>query len=62
MRILLLIISKIFIIFSQFEILDARNHTSVDKLKSKSTFLVKDKDSAINGKPTYARILIKRRL
>ena len=46
---------------SQFEILDARNHTSVDKLKSKSTFLVKDKDSAINGKPTYARILIKRR-
>ena len=47
---------------SQFEILDARNHTSVDKLKSKSTLLVKDKDSAINGKPTYARILIKRRL
>jgi hypothetical protein len=46
---------------SQFEILDARNHTSIDKLKSKSTFLVKDKDSAINGKPTYARILIKRR-
>ena len=46
---------------TQFEILDARNHTSVDKLKSKSTFLVKDKDSAINGKPTYARILIKKR-
>jgi hypothetical protein len=46
---------------SQFEILDARNHTSVEKLKSKTTFLVKDKDSAINGKPTYARILIKRR-
>ena len=46
----------------QFEIVDARNYTSVDKLKSKSTFLVKDKDSAINGKPTYARILIKRRL
>ena len=46
---------------SQFEILDARNHTSVDKLKSKSTFLVKDKDSAINGKPTYARILIRRK-
>lgn len=44
---------------SQFEILDARNYTSVDKLKNKSTFLVKDKDSAINGKPTYARILIK---
>ena len=46
---------------SQFEILDARNYTSVDKLKSKSTFLVKDKDSAINGKPTYARILIRRK-
>ena len=45
----------------QFEILDARNHTSVDKLKNKSTSLVKDKDSAINGKPTYARILIKRK-
>ena len=45
---------------SQFEILDARNYTSVDKLKNKSTFLVKDKDSAINGKPTYARILIKK--
>lgn len=46
---------------SQFEILDARDYTNIDKLKSKSTFLVKDKDSAINGKPTYARILIKRR-
>ena len=45
---------------SKFEILDARNYTSVDKLKNKSTFLVKDKDSAINGKPTYARILIKK--
>ena len=52
---------KILFSISQFEILDARNHTSIDKLKSKSTFLVKDKDSAINGKPTYARILIKRR-
>ena len=46
---------------SQFEILDARDYTNIDKLKSKSTFLVKDKDSVINGKPTYARILIKRR-
>ena len=44
----------------EFEILDARDYTNIDKLKSKSTFLVKDKDSAINGKPTYARILIKR--
>ena len=47
---------------TQFEIVDARDYTNVEKLKNKSTYLVKDKDSAINGKPTYARILIKRRL
>lgn len=46
---------------TQFEILDARNYTSVDKLKNKSTLLIKDKDGTINGKTTYARILIKRR-
>lgn len=45
---------------SQFEIVDAKDYTNIDKLKSKSTFLVKDNDSAINGKPTYARILIKK--
>ena len=45
---------------SQFEILDARDYTDIERLKNKSTFLVKDKDSAINGKPTYARILIKK--
>lgn len=44
---------------TQFEIVDARDYTDIERLKSKSTFLVKDKDSAINGKPTYARILIK---
>lgn len=44
----------------KFEIADARDYTNIDKLKSKSTFLVKDKDSAINGKPTYARIFIKK--
>ena len=45
---------------TQFEIVDAREYTNIDKLKRKSTYLVKDKDSAINGKPTYARILIKK--
>ena len=45
--------------YFQFEIVDARDYTNVEKLKNKSTYLVKDKDSAINGKPTYARILIK---
>lgn len=45
---------------SQFEILDARDYTNIDKLKSKSTYLIKDKDSAINGKPTYARMLIRK--
>lgn len=43
----------------QFEILDARDYTSQQKLKNKSTFLIKDADGAINGKPTYARILVK---
>ena len=45
----------------QFEILDARNSSNNAKLQQKNTMLIKDKDSAINGKPTYARILIKRK-
>ena len=44
----------------QFEIVDARDYTNIDKLKSKSTYLIKDKDGIINDKPTYARILIKK--
>lgn len=44
----------------QFEIIDARDCTDINKLKKKSTYLVKDKDSAINGKATYARILIRK--
>jgi hypothetical protein len=43
----------------QFEILDARNYTDNVKLQNKSTYLIKDKDGAINGKATYARILIR---
>lgn len=45
---------------TQFEIIDARTIALNDKQKSKSTFLIKDADSAINGKPTYARIAIKK--
>lgn len=44
----------------QFEIVDARACAYGEKQKSKSTMLIKDADSAINGKPTYARICIKR--
>ena len=45
----------------QFEILDARDYTSIESLKNKTTYLIKDKDGAINGKPTYARILIRKK-
>ena len=45
----------------QFEIMDARDFGKYDRQKNKSTLLVKDNDGAINGKATYARILIKRR-
>lgn len=46
---------------SQFEIVDPRDFTDVERLKSKNTMLIKDKDSAINGKPTYARIAIRKK-
>lgn len=45
----------------QFEIVDARECALTEKTKSKKTFLIKDADGAINGKPTYARITIKRK-
>ena len=45
----------------QFELLDARDYTAIEKLKSKNYGLIKDADGAINGKPKYARILIRRR-
>ena len=44
----------------QFEIVDAREIGLNDRQRNKSTYLIKDADSAINGKPTYARIAIKR--
>jgi hypothetical protein len=47
---------------TQFEIVDARDVALNDKQRNKSTYLIKDADGAINGKPTYARICIKKRL
>ena len=44
----------------QFRIIDARTIALNDKQKNKSTLLIKDADSAINGKATYARILIQK--
>lgn len=46
----------------QFEIVDARTCAYNDKQKNKSTYLIKDADGSINGKPTYARICIRRKL
>lgn len=45
----------------QFEILDARDFGKTEKQKTKSTLLIKDTDGKINGKATYARILIRRK-
>lgn len=45
---------------TQFEIVDARTIALNDKQKNKSTYLIKDADSSINGKAKYARICIKR--
>jgi len=47
---------------TQFEIIDAREVALNDKQKNKSTYLIKDADGAINGKPTYARICIRKKL
>ena len=46
---------------SQFEIVDPRDFTNIERLKLKNSMLIKDKDSAINGKPTYARIAIRKK-
>ena len=45
----------------QFEIVDPRGFTDIERLKSKNSMLIKDKDSAIKGKPTYARIAIRKK-
>ncbi len=46
----------------QFEILDARDFTPIERLQHKNYALIKDADGAINGKATYARILIRRKI
>ena len=45
----------------EFELVDARDYTDVERLKKKPHGLIKDADGTINGKPTYARILIQKR-
>ena len=45
----------------EFEIIDARDYAINVKQRGKNTLLIKDLDSAINGKPTYARIAIRRK-
>ena len=45
---------------NQFRILDARDIALNDKQRNKSTYLIKDADGTINGKATYARILIQK--
>lgn len=45
----------------QFEIVSANNYRINDNIPYKKHGLIKDKDGAINGKPTYARILIRRK-
>ena len=43
----------------QFEILNANHYRKSDYVKIKSHGLIKDKEGAIDGKPTYVRILIR---
>lgn len=45
----------------QFEIIDANTIRTNENVPQKPHGLIKDKDSAIEGKPTYARMVIKRR-
>ena len=45
----------------QFEILDANDYRENENVPMKQHGLIKDKDGCINGKPVYARILIRRK-
>ena len=45
----------------QFEIVNANDFRRHEAVPVKPHGLIKDKDGAINGKPTYARILIRRK-
>ena len=44
---------------NQFEIIDGRFCALTQRLKNKQTYLIKDADSAINGKAKYTRICIR---
>ena len=45
----------------QFEILNANDYRRNEQVPIKLHGLIKDKESSINGKPVYVRILIKRK-
>lgn len=44
---------------NQFKIIDGRFCALTQRLKNKQTYLIKDADSAINGKAKYTRICIR---
>lgn len=44
----------------QFEIVDARDYALFEKQKHKNSYLIKDADGTINGKPRYVRICIRK--
>lgn len=46
---------------NQFEIINANDYRRSDRVPIKEHGLIKDKDGSINGKPTYVRVLIKRK-
>ena len=46
---------------AQFEILDANDYRKDESVPRKAHGLIKDKEGAINGKPKYVRVLIRRR-
>lgn len=46
---------------TNFVIADARDHTNVERLKNKSTQLIKDGDGTINGKAKYVRVMVRRK-
>ena len=47
---------------NQFEILNANEYRKSDSVPVKKHGLIKDKDGSINGKPKYARVLIKKKV
>ena len=47
---------------NQFEIVNANDFRKSSSVPTKDHGLIKDKDGVIDGKPTYVRILVKRRM